>query len=118
SRRRGRRVRARGSPGRGSRRAPPKPLLWSPLRAGGRRAPDRGHLLPQLRELRLVDAARDGLDVWERSTEAFLDARTKRRPQVVVEDAERVRPELLDSLLQAPASFVRGEQAVDPHVRV
>ena len=64
------------------------------------------------------DAAGNGLDVGERAPESLLGARDEPRAERVVEDAERVRPELVDRLVQPRATLVRREQAVDPHLRV
>ena len=65
-----------------------------------------------------MDAARHGLDVGQSATEPLLDARAELGSKRVVEDAERVRPELVHGLVQTLASFVGGEQTVDPHLGV
>ena len=67
---------------------------------------------------RLVDAARDRLDIGEGATQTLLDAPAQLRPEVVVEDAERVGPELVDRLAQPLAPLLGGEKPLDPHLGV
>src|SRR4029450_2170895 len=80
--------------------------------------PHYRHLPPELAQLALVPPSRHGLDVREHVSESLLRAPAELRTKIVVEDAERVRPELVDSLAEPPPAFVARTQAVDPHLRV
>ena len=71
-----------------------------------RRAPPRG-------------AARHRLDVRAACEPSFASTRsTSSGRSALVEHAERIRPELVERLLEPRAALGRGEQTVDPHLRV
>ena len=65
-----------------------------------------------------MHAAWNRVDVGKRTTEALRDASLELRAKLVVEDAERVRPELVERLLETPPPLVGREQPLDPHLRV
>jgi len=65
-----------------------------------------------------VVAPWDRLDVGHLPAELRLDPADELRSEVVVQYAERVRPELLERLVESRACLLRGEQPVDPHLRV
>ncbi len=72
----------------------------------------------ELLELRLVPRPRHGLGVRQLERQPLPHRRREARPQLVVEHAERVRPELAHALLQPLAPLVGREQPLEPHVRV
>ena len=59
-------------------------------------------------DIKIVGEARDGLDVRELEAEPLAHASDPHGPQLVVEDAERIGPQLLDRLLEPRPTLLGG----------